>query len=168
MGVAKYEYLPKNGVWEKSKKHLSCKMMNCLEEIHLPCCWSTPFQLQNRRFSKTWRHVIKAKALFKLGLSSFVNGSSMIYNIPGPGQTFFLIWKTIFGEAMVCWNDQLHGIGIGASNAQFFGSHQSVFGCKRYQSSFTSIFRPTNVPRCLKITKKYHSTLRAKRATFTF
>ena len=91
-----------------------------------------------------WRHVIKAKALFKLGLSSFVNGSSMIYNIPGPGQTFFLIWKTIFGEAMVCWNDQLHGIGIGASNAQFFGSHQSVFGCKRYQSSFTSIFRPTN------------------------
>ena len=104
LGVAKYEYLPKNGVWEKSKKHLSCKMMNCLEEIHLPCCWSTPFQLQNR-FSKTWRHVIKAKALFKLGLSSFVNGSSMIYNIPGPGQTFFLIWKTIFGEAMVCWND---------------------------------------------------------------
>ena len=56
-------------------------------------------------FKTVFQNVIKAKALFKLGLSSFVNGSSMIYNIPGPGQTFFLIWKTIFGEAMVCWND---------------------------------------------------------------
>ena len=68
-------------------------MMNCLEEIHLPCCWSTPFQ----SWQTVFHQVIKDLPLFKLdeaGKLSFVNG--LASRAP-------LQWFTVFSGQVSLW-----------------------------------------------------------------
>ena len=79
----------------------------------------------------------------------------------GPIQLLLIIYQNYF-LSMTAAKAKAEG-----KMHQFWAVHSSILGCFKNHATF-HFFNKNHIARCLKITEKVVSRLRAKRATFTF